>query len=88
MKLFLSKLVISKIILVLVFTCSSLIISHATNISVSGIISANTTSSADTIKVTGDVTVNNGIVLTINSGKIIQFFHAQVYPTFVDTNLI
>ena len=73
MKLFLSKLVISKIILVLVFTCSSLIISYATNISVSGIISANTTWSADTIKVTGDVTVNNGIVLTINSGKIIQF---------------
>lgn len=46
---------------------------NATNISVSGNISANTTWSADTVFVTGDLIVDSAIVLTINPGVIVIF---------------
>lgn len=46
---------------------------NASSINVSGSISGNTTWSVDTVKVTGNVTVNNGIVLTINSGVLVLF---------------
>lgn len=39
----------------------------------SGTISSNQTWSADTIKVTGNITINNGITLTINPGVFIEF---------------
>jgi hypothetical protein len=40
----------------------------ATNISVTGNISTNTTWSSDTVKVTGDITIPVGVTLTINPG--------------------
>lgn len=46
---------------------------NATSISVSGAISSNTTWSADTVKVAGNITVQDGVVLTINSGVLVQF---------------
>jgi len=39
----------------------------------SGTISSNETWSEDTIKVTGDITINNGVTLTINPGVYIEF---------------
>ncbi|MCF8297698.1 MAG: right-handed parallel beta-helix repeat-containing protein, partial [Saprospiraceae bacterium] len=45
----------------------------AVNITASGIISTNTTWNADTVKVTGDITVNNGVTLTISAGTYVQF---------------
>jgi predicted outer membrane repeat protein len=45
----------------------------ASSISVSGAITTNTTWLVDTVKVTGDITVQNGILLTINPGVIVQF---------------
>jgi len=58
------------------FFLSMLMISlgaYSTNISVSGNISTNTTWSADTVFVTGNVTVDSTIVLTINPGVIVLF---------------
>jgi len=46
----------------------------ATSISVSGNISSNTTwSGVDTVKVTGDVTVDQGYTLTIEAGIVVEF---------------
>jgi predicted outer membrane repeat protein len=47
---------------------------HASSITVSGIISTNTTwSGIDTVKVTGNITINNGVTLTINPGIKVVF---------------
>ena len=54
---------------IVLFTVSS----EAVNINVSGTISSNTTWNADTVKVTSDITVNNGITLTITAGTYVQF---------------
>ncbi|MFC2111163.1 immunoglobulin domain-containing protein [Bacteroidota bacterium] len=45
----------------------------AVNITATGIISSNTSWNADTVKVTGNVTVNNGVTLTISAGTYVQF---------------
>ena len=45
----------------------------ATNIEVSGTISTNTVWSVDTVKVTGELTINNGITLSINPGVFVEF---------------
>lgn len=51
----------------------------ATNISVSGVISAPVTWSADTVFVDGDVSVNNGVSLTVNPGvKVIFTGHYHI----------
>lgn len=51
----------------------SSIIGYAANINVGGVISASTTWNADTVKVTSNVTVNNGVTLTISAGTYVQF---------------
>ena len=43
------------------------------NINVSGTIASNTTWSADTVKVTADLTIANSVILTINPGVYVQF---------------
>jgi len=54
--------------------------SKAVNINAGGIISSNTTWNADTVKVTGNITVNNGITLTVNAGTYVQFQgHYKLY---------
>jgi hypothetical protein len=51
----------------------------ASVISVSGSISTNTTWLADTVKVTGDISINNGVTLTIPAGTYIE---SQGYYSF------
>jgi len=46
--------------------------SKATSINASGSITTATTWSADTVNITGNVTINNGITLTISSGTFVQ----------------
>ena len=46
---------------------------RATSLTASGAISVNTTWSVDTVFVTGDITVNNGITLTIDPGVLVLF---------------
>ncbi|MCF8299130.1 MAG: immunoglobulin domain-containing protein [Saprospiraceae bacterium] len=41
---------------------------YTSNISISGNISTNTTWAVDTVKIIGDITINNGVTLTIASG--------------------
>ena len=48
-------------------------IGYSQTISVSGTIATNTTWSADTVKVTGDITVNIGIILTVNPHTYVEF---------------
>jgi len=66
-----AKLYLSSIILLLslLFSFSK---AYAVNINVGGAISSNTTWSADTVKITSDVTINNGVTLTISAGTFIQ----------------
>ncbi len=45
---------------------------NAVNLNVSGNISSNTTWSADTIKITGDINIQTGITLTVNPGVYVQ----------------
>ncbi|MDX9697355.1 MAG: choice-of-anchor Q domain-containing protein [Bacteroidales bacterium] len=57
--------------LLLVLICISLI--SSAQIEKSGIISTNEIWSADTIKITGNITINNGITLIINPGVYVEF---------------
>jgi hypothetical protein len=59
----------------------------ATSINASGTISVNTTwSGVDTVKVTGNITINNGITLTINSGICVYF--TGYYQLYVQGRLL
>lgn len=49
------------------------VIGYCQIINFSGTISSNTTWSADTVKITGDIFVNNGVTLTISAGTYIEF---------------
>lgn len=61
------------LIMIFVISLLSSIGVNASSISVSGAISSNTTWAVDTVKVTGDITIQNGVILTINSGVLVQF---------------
>ena len=57
----------------IVFTAMIHLHALGTSITVNGPIAVNTTWNADTIKVTGDVTVQNGVTLTIVPGTRVEF---------------
>jgi len=64
------KSAIFTVIIAMMITFSA----NASNISVSGTITTNTTwSGVDTVKVTGNITINNGVTLTINPGIKVVF---------------
>ena len=55
----------------LILTISA--VAYSANINVSGTIASNTTWNYDTVKVTGDITIANGITLTISAGTYVEF---------------
>lgn len=67
------------VILMAVVCVFMVIPAKGTNISVSGTIAAPTTWSVDTVKVTGDLLISNGVTLTINPGvKVIFQGHYKI----------
>lgn len=58
---------LASLLLLCVFT------TNAANITVGGTISTNTIWNADTVKITSNIIINNGITLTINAGTYVQF---------------
>ncbi|MFC2081354.1 right-handed parallel beta-helix repeat-containing protein, partial [Bacteroidota bacterium] len=68
------KIILQLVVLIcLFFFATDQILAQPTTIEVSGDITENTTWLDDTVKVLGDVTVNNNVILTISPGTYVEF---------------
>ncbi|KPK82666.1 MAG: hypothetical protein AMS27_14350 [Bacteroides sp. SM23_62_1] len=79
--------VLLQVVISICFSFSTFCYSSAqTTIEVSGVITADSTWSADTVKITGDVTVNDNVTLTIEPGTYVEF--QDYYKLYINGTLI